>query len=132
MAHPLPVATEVPARQIFSLSSISNLNSGEGRSSLGLFSTGINSPVKEACVTVKASDEKTTQSPGKTSPPKRNPIISMEQNKITQQVIRTSQNQHIPRNDLFTIELDLFVGTKESDASRDGIEQLRCLRERFR
>jgi hypothetical protein len=86
MARPLPVATEVPARQMFMLSMISKLKSGGGRTSRGFFSTGISSPVNEACATVNASDKKRAQSPGKTSPPGRILAVSMEQNEEEAQI----------------------------------------------
>lgn len=45
--------------------------------------------------------------------------------------IQTGQNEHIARYNLFTIKLNLFVGTKDADASCDRIEQLSCLWERL-
>src|SRR5271154_4844890 len=68
-AHPLPVVTEEPARQMFSLSRISKgrwPSQGKKRTSL---STGMSSPVKDACETVREEAEISTQSLGKTSPP---------------------------------------------------------------
>jgi hypothetical protein len=72
-AVPLPVVTDVPERQMFSLSRRSNGNSassahgaGERRADLSI---GMSSPVSEAWETVKEEEVRTTQSPGKTSPP---------------------------------------------------------------
>jgi hypothetical protein len=44
-----------------------------------VLSTGIISPVNEACATVKPSDIKRTESPGKTSPPADTLIVIIKQ-----------------------------------------------------
>ena len=68
-AVPLPVVTDVPDRQMFSLSRMSNGKLGGAGESRADLSMGINSPVSEAWETVKEDEVSTTQSPGNTSPP---------------------------------------------------------------
>ena len=88
-AVPLPVVVDVPDRQMFSLSRMSNGKSGGAGESRADLSMGINSPVSKAREIVKEDEASTTQSPGNTSPP------TVTEEKMVSKGRRSEKGKHI-------------------------------------